>query len=91
MLCYRCEWRAQFLEKEHGPRFECCEIESAVSVCYMYKPVAPCVLTKAYKDDPRSEFDAPMIAARSRCVGVAECDWSLEVDGEKYTIWAVKK
>ena len=91
MMCYRCEYRAEFLEHGRQPRCECGEIQSSVYSCYMYRPVRPCVLTKADKGDPRSEFDAPMIAARSRRDGVAECDWSLEVDGEKYTIWPVKK
>ena len=57
MLCYRCEYRAQFLETGRRPRFECGEIEKSKYVCYMYRPVKPIVLKRsdAAKDDPRPE------------------------------------
>jgi hypothetical protein len=50
MLCYRCEYRARYLEREserkgfgHAPRFEC-KVDGAVHSCYMFKPVQPLVV-----------------------------------------------
>lgn len=40
-LCFRCEYRAQYLENKRQPRFECGMVESAVGGCYMFKPVKP--------------------------------------------------
>jgi hypothetical protein len=49
-LCFRCEFRARFLEAEHekrgsghAPRYEC-GTGSSVNSCYMFKPVQPLVL-----------------------------------------------
>jgi len=52
MLCYRCEERAKFHEKGHAPRYECGEIDKAVSGCYMYKPCMP-VTIRPRDNDPR--------------------------------------
>ena len=40
-LCYRCEYRAKFLEEGNGPRFECKVPEMSVMGCYMFQPVKP--------------------------------------------------
>jgi len=40
-LCFRCEYRARFLETKRQPRFECGMIESTVMGCYMFQPVKP--------------------------------------------------
>lgn len=43
-LCFRCEWRARYLETGHGPRCECQAEKSAVWSCYMFRPCEPYVL-----------------------------------------------
>lgn len=50
-LCYRCEYRAQFLENKRRPRHECGVIEEAVNGCYMFKPVKPIVVAPRDGDD----------------------------------------
>lgn len=40
-LCFRCEYRAQFLESKRQPKYECGEVNSAVGGCYMFQPVKP--------------------------------------------------
>lgn len=49
-LCYRCEHRAQFLERGWQPRLECGNVNSAVGGCYMYKPVKPIIFGKQPND-----------------------------------------
>lgn len=51
-LCFRCDYRADFLETGRTPRFECGVIESAVCGCYMFLPVKPIVIKKR-DGDPR--------------------------------------
>lgn len=51
-LCFRCEYRAQFLENDRRARYECGEIESSVFGCYMFKPVRP-ITIKPRNGDPR--------------------------------------
>ena len=51
MLCFRCEHRAKFHEAGHAPRHECSLINSAVSGCYMFKPVKPIVIKHRKGDD----------------------------------------
>lgn len=72
-LCYRCEHRARFFESGFRPRFECGAVDTSKYACYMYKPVAPCVLL-ADKNDDRPQFGPPMIASRSSFVRVAETE-----------------
>jgi hypothetical protein len=71
-LCYRCEYRAQFFEEGHAPRFECGEVTSAKSACYMYKPVRP-VITDVMDEisDMRPRFSSPMISAREKYIRLA--------------------
>lgn len=69
-LCYRCEWRAQAHETEHGPRYECTETGSAVVGCYMYRPVRPVVL-KRQAGDRRPIDGPPIVSARSYGVALA--------------------
>ena len=66
MMCYRCEWRASFLEGRERPRFECGEITTSKIACYMYKPCLPVVLTKLDKDDKRPWPGSGLFAARSK-------------------------
>ena len=66
MMCYRCEWRASFLEGKARPRFECGEITTSKIACYMYKPCLPVVLTKLDKDDIRIWPGSGLFAARSK-------------------------
>ena len=54
-LCFRCEYRAQFLEDKRQPRFECGMIESSVMGCYMFQPVKPiCIKPREGDDRPLS-------------------------------------
>ena len=51
-LCFRCEYRAKYLEEGGGPRFECQVPESSVVSCYMFKPVKP-IIVKPKEGDNR--------------------------------------
>lgn len=51
-LCYRCEFRAQYLEEGYAPRSECKEVNMAVAGCYMYQPVHP-IAFRPRQDDNR--------------------------------------
>ena len=54
-LCFRCEYRARFLEEGYGPRFGCKVIESAVIGCYMFQPVKPiCIKPREGDNRPMS-------------------------------------
>lgn len=54
-LCFRCEWRARFLEEKRQPRFECGMIESSVMGCYMFQPVKPiCIKPREGDNRPLS-------------------------------------
>jgi len=70
-MCFRCEFRAQFHEVGHAPRYECGTDSSYVG-CYMYKPVAPVVL-EPNKGDKRSVKLPAMIRGRSQGIAVADC------------------
>ena len=89
-LCYRCEYRAQYHEIGHAPRYECGEPDKAVCSCYMYRPVAPCILGVNDGED-RSPFLPAMVAGRSHQLGIAECDYKLVGDEKRYTVWPVPK
>lgn len=66
-LCYRCEYRAQYLEVGHAPRCECGSIKNANYSCYMYKPVKPVIIAKNEKDN-RPQFAGSMFSARSHLI-----------------------
>lgn len=79
-LCFRCEFRAEFLETGHGPRWEC-QQSGAVNGCYMYRPVRPVVLARD-RGDHRNMAAPWFVSARSH--GIRVCD-----EG-KYVIRGVK-
>ena len=79
-LCFRCEWRAAFLEDGHRPRHECGETDRAVWCCYMYVPTKPFILVKANKKDKRPFLGPPLFSARRKRVRTPE----LMLDGKKY-------
>jgi len=62
-LCFRCEFRALFLEEGHAPRCECGDITCNKHACYMFKPVMPVITTKL-EGDNRQRFAGAMISAR---------------------------
>jgi len=68
-LCFRCEHRALFLESGYRPRFECGEVNHSNYVCYMYRPVIPCILKK-HDGDKRPQFAGYMLSARSISAGL---------------------
>ena len=84
-LCYRCEHRATFLERGHGPRYECHLANSSRAACYCYLPVRPCVLAKLNESDPRPAGSG-LFAARSRAVGVACCRVKAKGTSERWTM-----
>lgn len=54
-LCFRCEYRAHYLEEGHGPRFECGVPEMCVNGCYMFQPVKPiCIKPREGDNRPMS-------------------------------------
>lgn len=69
-LCYRCEHRAKAHETGWGPRVECKDLGRAVVACYMYRPVTPVTLEPIEGED-RDILEAPMLAGRSRGIGLA--------------------
>ena len=50
-LCYRCEYRAQYLETGRRPRYECGLIEESKYSCYMFIPVKPLLIEKNEGED----------------------------------------
>ena len=77
-LCFRCEYRAEYLEIGHAPRFECGVPTSSVSGCYMFQPVKPIVIK------PREGDNRPLslnyFSARVERVDVSP---ELELKGEE--------
>ena len=71
-LCFRCEWRALFLEKEMRPRYECGVIKEAKVSCYMFKPIQPVILAPLDRKDKRPRFAGAMISSREQVCGLAE-------------------
>jgi hypothetical protein len=71
VICYRCEFRAVFLEKGHGPRSECKDIEHSNIGCYMYRPCMPVVM-KRNEGDKRPAHGGPMMGARMSAVKIAD-------------------
>jgi len=69
-MCFRCEYRARFLEIGLAPRCECGEIKQQSSGCYMYMPCKPLILKKSPKDK-RSIAAPSMLRARSKVIGKA--------------------
>ena len=54
-LCFRCEYRARYLEEGTGPRFECKQPEMSVMGCYMFQPVKPiCIKPREGDNRPLS-------------------------------------
>lgn len=72
-LCFRCEYRAMFLESGHGPRCECGDVQSGGGSCYQFAPVLPPVLHKTnYPGNLRRSIAAPaMLRARCHAVRLA--------------------
>ena len=70
-LCYRCEYRAQFLETGNRPRYECGEIEKSKHGCYMYRPIKPVVLQRDM-DDERPQFGPWFFSSHSYFVRIAD-------------------
>ena len=94
MLCYRCQHRVNFLENGSRPRYECGEIQSSKYICYMFKPIAPVVLTPNEGDD-RPIGGPTMISARVHWAdNQHEDEFELVLDelGDKeYAMYYVKK
>lgn len=93
-FCYRCEYRAAFLETGHGPRCECKDTAMSVCGCYMYRPVLPVVMVPAH-NETRPIFGPTMIAGRSRSLRVLTRDDVALTAGEtedgQYLYWAPKQ
>lgn len=86
-LCYRCEYRAQFHENGHAPRYECGTGTSYMS-CYMYRPVSPIIL-KPRKGEKRSVLLPAIMRGRSEGIGVADCKTVFQkLSGGRYLLTA---
>lgn len=70
-LCFRCEWRAMYLEHGAGARCECKEAYKSVGSCYAYRPVAPHIVVPE-KGEKRAILGPMMISGRVRAKRVAE-------------------
>ncbi len=93
MLCYRCEYRADYLETGSAPRLECKDIKNSNHSCYMYKPVAPMIL-KNKADDNRGIAGevSPMISARANAIKIAKVDIKLvKLDNKEYSFNIIVK
>lgn len=78
-LCFRCENRANVLEKKAiASRCECKDIERAVVSCYMYTPIKPVVTEPAYKNDIRPRFAGAMISKREKFSEIMDGDLAVE-------------
>lgn len=84
-LCFRCEYRAQFFETGHGPRYECSG-PGSVHGCYQYKPVIPIIVKRQAGDERPIAGD--IIGARLDPVGLADVDFVCERYKNDYLIWA---
>ena len=92
-LCFRCEYRALFLEKKRQPRYECSMVENCVVSCYMFKPAKPVITVPSDYSDPRPRFGPAMISSREQGYDVAEnIELSSEINGDKiFLYWTPKK
>ena len=100
MMCYRCEYRAKFLEAGGGdnaprPRYECGNITRSVSSCYMFMPCYPLEMKKDPNDSRALHVDW-RIAGRPILVGLVSDKISklkmVKVKKETHTLlWDVKK
>ena len=95
-LCNRCEYRAQYKEQGHAPRFECGD-DGNNSICYAYKPVKP--MNLVYPDyggeygkiNRMRSPDGGYMSARMQADSVAEGEYTIiEKDGV-YTSYFVPK
>ena len=85
-LCFRCEYRAQFLHDKfnatdennfvHRPRYEC-GMNSSVHSCYMYRPVRPYIL-KPNQGEKRGLTLPWMISGRAHAVGVVDVQYAVK-------------
>jgi hypothetical protein len=71
-LCFRCEYRAKYLEEGIQPRCECGMANASVISCYMYKPVCPVILTPLNKKDKRPRFVGAMLSSREKFERIAD-------------------
>ena len=93
-LCFRCEFRARYLEKKQevgeatAPRFECHMVEQSVHSCYMFRPVKPLVIEKN-DSEKQLPIDRPigggMIGSRIHAVKEQpeEEEWDFEIKSYK--------
>jgi len=72
MLCFRCEYRARFLETGERHRHECGDILKSKSSCYMFMPCCP-VVTKA-TPGWRPRFAGALFSTRENAVCVLNPD-----------------
>jgi hypothetical protein len=88
-MCYRCEWRALFLETGIAPRSECSTVGN-YGGCYMYKPTKPLIL-KQQKGDKIPAFGPAIISSRMDVVGIDDMQCILRKDRNGYLAYWVPK
>lgn len=69
-LCFRCEYRAQYLETGSQPRCEC-GMDWGVGSCYMYRPTKP-YITIGNDKDSRPRFAGFLFSSRERALRPAK-------------------
>lgn len=89
-MCFRCEWRAQFLEGGARLRHECGDPTTSKHACYMYQPVRPVVLRRI-DNDPRPEYGG-FFGCRQEAVRVADVTGMVHrTDNESFPYWVPKE
>ena len=90
-LCFRCEYRAAFLEGGRRPRHECGVPECDKHICYMYEPVKPVQMEKFDKDDPRPEHGG-YFGCRMQYTGIPEVELKIkETKSKSVAYWVPKE
>ena len=90
MLCYRCEWRARYLEEGYYPRHECSDINTSKIGCYMYCPCRPVVWKPdGSEQDPRP-IGTGLFARRSHAERLSDGKLKFKKlkNGEYVSYWA---
>ena len=89
-LCHRCDHRATFLERGFSLRYECSQVNKAISSCYAYRPVTPLLLKKD-SGDKCPQFAGAMISSRSHSEGLSDCRLNLEQSKKGSTLYWTPK
>lgn len=82
-LCFRCEYRARFLETGSRPRYECGVVDTSTHSCYMYRPTAPLIIKK----EDRRPLTLNLFSCRVNPVGIADGEYKMKKVGRKIIVY----